>query len=81
MFRTTDSTVIATTRNINTDFYPPIQWVPVALPLGVKRPVREADHSPASSAEVKEYAFMAWCLVKHGDNFTFTFYMKISEQL
>jgi hypothetical protein len=27
---------------------PPIQWVP-----GVKRPGREADHSPPSSAEVK----------------------------
>jgi hypothetical protein len=27
---------------------PPIKWVP-----GIKRPVREADHSPPSSAEVK----------------------------
>jgi hypothetical protein len=42
---------------------PPIQWV-----LGVKRPGREADHSPPTSAEVKKiwiytstppYAFMA----------------------
>jgi hypothetical protein len=33
---------------------PPIQWVSVALSLGVKRPGREADHSPPSSAEVKE---------------------------
>jgi hypothetical protein len=32
----------------------PIQWVPVALYLEVKRPGREADHSPPSSAEVKE---------------------------
>jgi hypothetical protein len=31
----------------------PNQWVPVALSLGVKRPGREADHSPQSSAEVK----------------------------
>jgi hypothetical protein len=31
----------------------PIQWVPGALSLGVKRPVRETDHSPPSSAEVK----------------------------
>jgi hypothetical protein len=31
---------------------PPIQWVAGALSLGVKRPVREADHSPPSSAEV-----------------------------
>jgi hypothetical protein len=33
---------------------PPIQWVPGALSLGVKRPGREADHSPPSTAEVKE---------------------------
>jgi hypothetical protein len=32
----------------------PIQWVPGALSLGLKRPGREADHSPPSSAEVKE---------------------------
>jgi hypothetical protein len=44
---------------------------------GVKRPGRKADHSPPSSAEVKngaipllpQYAFMAWCLVKVQDNF------------
>jgi hypothetical protein len=34
---------------------PPIQWVPGALSLGVKRPGREAYHSPPSSAEVKEW--------------------------
>jgi hypothetical protein len=55
---------------------PPIQWVPGALPLGVKRPGREVDHSPPSSAEVKNewsytsitpYASMAWWSVKaHG---------------
>jgi hypothetical protein len=33
---------------------PPIRWVPEALSLGVKRPGREADHSPPSSAEAKE---------------------------
>jgi hypothetical protein len=52
---------------------PPIQWVSGALSLGVKRPGREADHSPPSSTEVKnawnyistpQYAFMAWCSVK-----------------
>jgi hypothetical protein len=32
---------------------PLIQWVPEALSLGVKRPGREADHSPPSSAKVK----------------------------
>jgi hypothetical protein len=31
----------------------PMQWVPAALSLGVKRPGREADHLPPSSAEVK----------------------------
>jgi hypothetical protein len=59
---------------------PPIQWVPGALFLGLKRPVREADHSPPSSVEVKnawsytftpQYVFMAWCLTTHRDNFTF----------
>jgi hypothetical protein len=33
---------------------PPIQWVPGALSVGVKLPGREADHSPPSSAEVKD---------------------------
>jgi hypothetical protein len=33
---------------------PPIEWVPGALSLGIKRPGREADHSHSSSAEVKE---------------------------
>jgi hypothetical protein len=44
--------------------------------------VREVDHSPPSSAEVKnawsytstpQNVFMAWCLVKHRYNFNFTF--------
>jgi hypothetical protein len=73
--------------NIDADLgptQPPIQWVPGALSLGVKWPGREADHSPPSSVGVKnarsytsisQYAFMAWCLVKHRDNFTFTFYL------
>jgi hypothetical protein len=62
---------------------PPIQWVPVALSLVVKWPEREADHSPPSSAEVKnawrytytpQYVFMEWCLVKKCRyKFTFTF--------
>jgi hypothetical protein len=52
---------------------PPIQWVTGVSPLGVKRPGRETDHSPPSSAEVNnswsctstpQYAFMAWCSVK-----------------
>jgi hypothetical protein len=32
---------------------PPIQWLPGALSLGVKRLGRGADHSPPASAEVK----------------------------
>jgi hypothetical protein len=33
---------------------PPIQWVPGALSLGVKRPGGEADHSPPSNVGVKK---------------------------
>jgi hypothetical protein len=33
---------------------PPIQWITGALSLRVKRPGSEADHSPPSSAKVKE---------------------------
>jgi hypothetical protein len=33
---------------------PPVQWVPGALYLGIKRLGREANHSPPASAEVKE---------------------------
>jgi hypothetical protein len=33
---------------------PPIQWVPGALSLQVKQLGHEADHSPLSSAKVKE---------------------------
>jgi hypothetical protein len=61
---------------------PPIQWVPGVLSLGVKRPGREADHSPPSSAEVKEWVELyfhspsmpSWrgAQLKHRDNFTFT---------
>jgi hypothetical protein len=56
---------------------PPIQCVPGTLSLVVERPERETDHSPPSSADVKEYVelylhsqyvFIAWCLVKHIDN-------------
>jgi hypothetical protein len=67
---------------------PPIQWVPGALSLGVKRPGREAVHSPPSSAEVNnlrgaipplhQYVFMAWCLVKHRDNFTVLLSLKLN---
>jgi hypothetical protein len=52
---------------------PPIQCVPGALSLGVKRRGRGADHLPPSSAEGKnawshtsipQHVFMAWCSVK-----------------
>ena len=33
---------------------PPIKSVPVAPSLGVKRPFREADHTPPFSAELKD---------------------------
>jgi hypothetical protein len=33
---------------------PPIQWVPVGSFPGAKRPGREAEHSPPTSAEVKK---------------------------
>jgi hypothetical protein len=33
---------------------PPIQYVPWTISPGLKRPEREADHSPPSSADVKE---------------------------
>jgi hypothetical protein len=60
---------------------PPIQWLLGALSPGIKRLGREADISPPSNAEVKECVelylhspqsvFMARCLVKYRDNFTF----------
>jgi hypothetical protein len=68
---------------------PPIPWLPGALSLGLKRPGRGADHSPPSSAEVKECVEL--CLhshntpswhgdqLQHGDNFTFTFTLLASE--
>jgi hypothetical protein len=65
-FTTESRTALETTQ-------PPVQWVPVALSLRVKRSNCGADHSLPSSAEVKnawsytsspQYAFMAWCSVK-----------------
>jgi hypothetical protein len=59
---------------------PPSQWVPGTPSVGASQPGREADHSPPSSADVKnaeictstpQYVFLEWCLVKHRDNFTF----------
>jgi hypothetical protein len=51
---------------------PPIQWIPEAFFLVVKRPWLEADHSRSSSTDsTYPYALMVWCLVKHRKNFTF----------
>jgi hypothetical protein len=56
--------------------------------LEVKRPDREADHSPPSSAEImnawsytctRQYAFIAWCLVKHRENFTFYLFFTFTQ--
>jgi hypothetical protein len=55
-------------------------WWPSSVSLGIKRPGREAHHSPPSSAEIKNawrytstlpYVFMASCLIKHRDSFTY----------
>jgi len=60
---------------------PPVQWILGVLTLVIKQPGHEADYSPQFSAEIKNvwsytstipYVFMAWCLVKHSDNFTST---------
>jgi hypothetical protein len=63
---------------------PFIQWVPGALSLGVKRPGREANHSPPSKCRgrrmcgvippLPQYAFMVWCSVTaQGQLHLFTF--------
>jgi hypothetical protein len=61
---------------------PPVKWVPGDLFPGIKRPGREADHSPLTSAKVTKmwiytsttpYVFIALCSVNHRKNFTFYF--------
>jgi hypothetical protein len=60
---------------------PPMQWVPWARSLAVKRPGRESDYSSPTSAEVKKmwiytstppHAFMTQYLATHRHNCTFT---------
>jgi hypothetical protein len=69
---------------------PPIQWVPWALSLGVKRLVREANHSPPSSAEVKEcvelylhspIASIAICSVKKAQEQLYFYTRNLSTSL
>ena len=58
-----------TSRPVLEPIHLPLSWLPVVSFLGVKRPGREVDHSPPSSAAVNKiwsyillhlYAFMAW---------------------
>jgi hypothetical protein len=54
---------------------PPIQWVPGAFSLGVKRPGREATSHLilvprliiCATVPLLQYVFLGWCLVKHRD--------------
>lgn len=56
IFSTTSTKALETTQ-------PHIQWVPAFLSLEIKRPDREADHSPLSFAKAENaYVFMAWCI-------------------
>jgi hypothetical protein len=57
-------------------------WYCGLFPQGVKRPGREADHSPPSSADIKNggaipsLPMSSWhnvYLIKHKDNFTFIY--------
>jgi hypothetical protein len=78
LFTTTSRTALGPT-------HPPIQWVPGSLSPVVKWMGHEADHSPPSSAKVKECMELylhspstpSWHDVqlkrKHRDNCTFTF--------
>jgi hypothetical protein len=75
LFATASRPVLGTTQ-------PSIQWVLGVLTPGVKRQGCEADSSPPSSAKVRnawsctstpQYVFMAWCLDKYRDNFTWGF--------
>jgi len=64
---------VAMSINFNIRTQHPNQWVPECLLKGIKRPKREANQSPSSSAEIRNtwsytstppYVFMARCLVK-----------------
>jgi hypothetical protein len=73
--------------NILRPTHPPSQWVHGALSRRVKRPGREANHLPPSSAEVKEWVELylhspntaTWrgAQLKHRNNFTLPSYFNI----
>jgi hypothetical protein len=55
-----------------------MQWVPGLFLRVLKRPKREADHSPhlvsglrnaLSYTSIPPYEFMSWCLIKQGIGF------------
>ena len=52
LFATASRLAVGTTQ-------PLVQWIPGVLPLGLKWPVNEADHSPLSSAKAKN----AWSYI------------------
>jgi hypothetical protein len=61
---------------------PPIQWVLGALSLGVKWPgmkltthlhIVPRSRMCGAIPPFPQYVFLAWCLVKHRDNFTFIY--------
>jgi hypothetical protein len=63
--------------------HPPIQWIPGKLAAVEKLSGHDVDHSPTISTEIKNVGsytsipqciFMALYLVKHRENFMFTFY-------
>jgi hypothetical protein len=69
---------------------PSIQCIPEALSPGVKRPGREADHSPPTSAEVKKiwiytststYAFMSLCLISYAQEQLYLFTVPVYVSL
>jgi hypothetical protein len=64
--------LLSSSRPVLRPIQPPIQWVPGALPPGVKMTGREAHHSPPTSAEIKNtwiytstspYVLKAQCLI------------------
>jgi len=56
---------------------PPIQLVSRVLSLGVKRPEREAEHSPPSSAEVKNTPLRRGADLKKAQGHIFLLYSPI----